>query len=367
MFDPALPTEIIVDASATHIGAVLIQRVEGEKPVVIAYWSRALNDAERKYSSQEREMLAICKACATFRHYLMGAHFKVRIFSDHKSLSQIKLNKIAANRVGRWNMLMSEFDTAIYYLAGPQNHLGDFLSRAVELDSDDWERRGPGADTEDKFAFPFLHAWPEVAAQVQTLLNVEDQHMLGLLYVQDSAGDESFSATFANAFASVDYKEELLSAQTQLADEFADCLPENAFNPFERALLGFTQHSFSSKLTFEESQYLLCPDFGAIYRKLKYPKIEDRDAAVKAATKEQKAACSIPTPKNRQRVARTLPKNVSAYELENGILYYRSPMYGSVTRIRGDPRDHFRPRYLANFEVLDSAHRSFRHQDVNVN
>ena len=87
----------------------------------------------------------------------------------------------------------------------------------------------------------------------------------------------------------------------------------------------------ASKLTFEESQYLLCPDFGAIYRKLKYPKIEDRDAAVKAATKEQKAACSIPTPKNRQRVARTLPKNVSAYELENGILYYRSPMYGSVT------------------------------------
>ena len=33
-------------------------------------------------------------------------------------------------------MLMSEFDTSIYYLAGPQNHLGDFLSRAVELDSD---------------------------------------------------------------------------------------------------------------------------------------------------------------------------------------------------------------------------------------
>ena len=44
-------------------------------------------------------------------------------------------------------MLMSEFDTSIYYLAGPQNHLGDFLSRAVELDSDAWERKGPGADT----------------------------------------------------------------------------------------------------------------------------------------------------------------------------------------------------------------------------
>ena len=45
-------------------------------------------------------------------------------------------------------MLMSEFDTSIYYLAGPQNHLGDFLSRAVELDSDAWERKGPGADLE---------------------------------------------------------------------------------------------------------------------------------------------------------------------------------------------------------------------------
>ena len=56
----------------------------------------------------------------------MGAHLKVRIFSDHKSLSQIKLNKIQANRIGRWDMLMSEFDTTIYYLAGPQNHLGDY-------------------------------------------------------------------------------------------------------------------------------------------------------------------------------------------------------------------------------------------------
>eukprot|EP01043_Picozoa_sp_COSAG02_P091818 COSAG02_NODE_28502_length_579_cov_0.948875_2_plen_73_part_01 len=25
-----------------------------------------------------------------------------------------------------------------------------------------------GADTEDKFAFPFIHAWPDIAAQVQS-------------------------------------------------------------------------------------------------------------------------------------------------------------------------------------------------------
>ena len=53
--------------------------------------------AERAYSSQERETLAVVKACETFRHYIMGAHFSIRIYSDHKSLSQIKLNKVAAN------------------------------------------------------------------------------------------------------------------------------------------------------------------------------------------------------------------------------------------------------------------------------
>ena len=90
VFDPARPTELIVDASETHLGAALIQRMPDGKPVVIAYWSRALNDAEKKYSSQEREMLAICKACTTFRHYIMGAHLTVRIFSDHKSLKYIE-------------------------------------------------------------------------------------------------------------------------------------------------------------------------------------------------------------------------------------------------------------------------------------
>ena len=75
-----------LSTTKTHVGVALTQRKDDDKPVVIAYWSRALNSAERSYSSQEREMLAICGACTAFRHYIMGAHLKVRIFSSNSPL-----------------------------------------------------------------------------------------------------------------------------------------------------------------------------------------------------------------------------------------------------------------------------------------
>ena len=333
VFNPKFETELIVDASATHVGSALIQRDPDDKtlkPKVVAFWSRALNGAEVKYSSQEREMLAIVASCTVFRHYIMGAHLKVRIYSDHKSLSQITLNKVQANRIGRWNMLMSEFSTSIYYLCGPQNHLGDYLSRAVTLDSDAWERRGPGADTEDKFAFPFLHAWPDIAAEVQRHHNAAELHVINMLHLQYSTDDASDPETSQDVFCAAFIDEYTESAQTQLADEFRDCFPENAFNALEKCMLGFTQHQLSSDLTFEESQYMLCPDFGAIYRRLRYPDPTERSDALKRATDLQQNSCTIPTPKNRQRVRRTMPKNANAYFIENGFLYWQSPLHGPV-------------------------------------
>jgi hypothetical protein len=43
----------------------------------IAYESRKLNDTERRYMVQEKEMTAVVHCLRTWRHYLLGAKFVV--------------------------------------------------------------------------------------------------------------------------------------------------------------------------------------------------------------------------------------------------------------------------------------------------
>ena len=56
--DWSLPFEIMCDASDYAVGAVLGQRRE-KKPVAIYYASKTLTDAQRNYSTTEKELLAV--------------------------------------------------------------------------------------------------------------------------------------------------------------------------------------------------------------------------------------------------------------------------------------------------------------------
>lgn len=71
--DHAKPFEVHTDASDYAIGGVLMQ--EGHP---IAYESRKLNDTERKYTVQEKEMTAIVHCLRTWRHEMLGSKFVVR-------------------------------------------------------------------------------------------------------------------------------------------------------------------------------------------------------------------------------------------------------------------------------------------------
>lgn len=272
-FDPALPTEIVCDASETHIGGALIQRPKDttdqgnvQPPVVIAYHSRALNDAERKYSAQEREMLSVYSCCKKFRHYLMGAHFEVRVLNDHRSLGTVKLSKVAANRVGRWNMLLSEFSMAISYLRGEDNHLSDQLSRAVQLPEEKWIRAGNGIDTDDKFEMPFAMAWPELYRQVILMSTRRELQLMHLLKIDNNGHQQPEVDQSSADYAAFVDKARVEVSRTDF-DESTD-QPDHLWMPHEAAVFGLTQVTFNVKATFTESQYLLCPDFGPIYERL---------------------------------------------------------------------------------------------------
>ena len=80
-----VPTALTKDASDTAIGAVLKQQIRGIwQPV--AFYSRKLRPAETRYSTFDRELLAIYLAIRHFRHFLEARPFTM--YTDHKPLVQ---------------------------------------------------------------------------------------------------------------------------------------------------------------------------------------------------------------------------------------------------------------------------------------
>ncbi|RVW91124.1 Retrovirus-related Pol polyprotein from transposon 17.6 [Vitis vinifera] len=82
-----LPFEVMCDASDFAIGAVLGQREDG-KPYVIYYASKTLNEAQRNYTTTEKELLVVVFALDKFRAYLVGSF--IIVFTDHSALKDKK-------------------------------------------------------------------------------------------------------------------------------------------------------------------------------------------------------------------------------------------------------------------------------------
>ncbi|CAM5144451.1 unnamed protein product [Natator depressus] len=85
LFSPALPTIVTTDASNYGLGAVLTQLHEDNTQRTVAFASRTLSNAERKYSTVEKEGLACVWATEKWRTYLWGRTFKLR--TDHSPLT----------------------------------------------------------------------------------------------------------------------------------------------------------------------------------------------------------------------------------------------------------------------------------------
>ena len=78
------PTCLMTDASDTAVGAVLQQYVDGTWHP-ISFFSKKMTPAETRYSTFDRELLAVYLAIRHFRHLLEGQHFHV--LTDHKPLT----------------------------------------------------------------------------------------------------------------------------------------------------------------------------------------------------------------------------------------------------------------------------------------
>ncbi|RVW21278.1 Retrovirus-related Pol polyprotein from transposon 17.6 [Vitis vinifera] len=113
------------DANDFAIGAVLGQR-EGGKPYVIYYASKTLNEAQRNYTTTEKELLVVVFALDKFRAYLVGSF--IIVFTDHSALKYFLTKQDAKARLIRWILLLQEFDLQIRDKKGVENVVADHLS-----------------------------------------------------------------------------------------------------------------------------------------------------------------------------------------------------------------------------------------------
>ena len=83
-YNPDLPLKVAADASSRGLGAVLSQVMPDGMEHPVAYASRTLSSAEKKYAQVEKEALALIFAVKKFHQYLYGRVFT--LVTDHKPL-----------------------------------------------------------------------------------------------------------------------------------------------------------------------------------------------------------------------------------------------------------------------------------------
>lgn len=111
------------DASGYSVGSVLSNG--DDRPV--AYASRVLNQAEKRYCTIEKELLAIVWSVNHFRPYLYGKKFT--ILSDHKPLMYLFGMKNPTSRLTKFRLALAEYDFTVEYVTGASNVTADALSR----------------------------------------------------------------------------------------------------------------------------------------------------------------------------------------------------------------------------------------------
>jgi hypothetical protein len=129
-----------IDWSPKGVGAILSQK-DGKFERVIAYASKSLTDAQKKFHPMEGECYALIWGVMHFRQYLHMKHFILR--TDHKPLEWLATVSDAHGRRGRWVGLLQDFSFKIMHRPGLKHANADALSRnpvGSATDDDDFDQ-----------------------------------------------------------------------------------------------------------------------------------------------------------------------------------------------------------------------------------
>ena len=120
------------DASLFAWGAVLSQQDDNGKWRPVGMVSKGFADAETRYDTHDRELLAIIRALQEFRHWLISSKYPIIVLTDHNNLRYFRTKQFLSPRQSRWTEFISHYDLTFRYRPGKQSSLPDRLSRRAD-------------------------------------------------------------------------------------------------------------------------------------------------------------------------------------------------------------------------------------------
>lgn len=118
--DPSKPFLLETDASDLGMGSVLLQNGK-----IIGIFSKKLTEVQTRYTTMEKELLAIIESLKYFKQIILGSQIIIK--TDNLNLKAD--SPIDNGRVQRWKLILEEFNISLNYQKGVDNIAADYLSR----------------------------------------------------------------------------------------------------------------------------------------------------------------------------------------------------------------------------------------------
>jgi hypothetical protein len=126
MPDVTKPFVLRTDASNVALGGVLLKEHNGYIHPVI-YISQKLLPREVRYSTIEKECMAIVWAITKLQAYLYGTEFTLE--TDHRPLEYLNSAKLSNHRLMRWALALQPFKFKLKSIRGIDNLGANYMSR----------------------------------------------------------------------------------------------------------------------------------------------------------------------------------------------------------------------------------------------
>ena len=127
------PFAIATDTSKDASGGILLQADSNGEWHPCSYLSQSFSPAERNYNIYDRELLVVIWGLKTWKHYLRGSPFPVKVFTNHKNLLYFKEPHKLNRRQVRWMLDISDYNLKLIHVPGKELAGHDALSRRPDL------------------------------------------------------------------------------------------------------------------------------------------------------------------------------------------------------------------------------------------
>ncbi|GBG89216.1 hypothetical protein CBR_g48924 [Chara braunii] len=123
------PFIVSTDVGRCSVGGLLSQKDADGKARPLRFEKRTLNTAERNYSQFKKEVLAVLRCLDTFRHYIYGRRFILRV--DPTAVASVlqKDFTLTDPTIARWLIRIRLYDYTVERISGAKNVVADGLSR----------------------------------------------------------------------------------------------------------------------------------------------------------------------------------------------------------------------------------------------